>query len=98
MTKITCNGYRWRVKAIDKRSVTQNSAVLMSAETDAGHMTYYGVLIEIIELSYPQGISVILFRCDWINPTKGVKQDELGFTLVNLKEIMKTNEPFVLAS
>ena len=98
MTKITCNGYRWRIKKIDKRSETQNSGVLVNSCTDTGDIAYYGILTEIIELSYPQGRSVILFRCDWVHPIRGVKQDEFGFTLVNIKSHWKTSEPFVLAS
>lgn len=98
MTKVTCNGYRQRVNSIDKRSVTQNIGVLVNANTNVGDIAYYGVLTEIIELNYPYGRSGILFRCDWVDPMRGVKQDELGFTLVNLMAILKTNEPFVLTS
>lgn len=98
MTKVTCHGYRWRMKAVDKKSVTQNSGVFVNANTDAGDIRYYGVLTEIIELAYPQGRSIVLFRCDWVDPIRGIKHDELGFTLVNLKRVLKTNEPFILAS
>ncbi|XP_021718775.1 uncharacterized protein LOC110686459 [Chenopodium quinoa] len=49
MTKFTCNGYRWRVKKIDKGCVTQNSGVVVNADTNAGNVAYFGVLTEILE-------------------------------------------------
>jgi len=61
-------------------------------------MGCYGVLTKIIQLIYPQGKSVLLFRCDWVDLIHGVKRDEYGFTLVNLKAHWRTSEPFVLAS
>ena len=61
MTKITYNGYMWHIKNIDKRSENQNSGVLVNSCIDVGGIAYYGVLIEIIQLSYPQERSVILF-------------------------------------
>ena len=86
MTKITCNGH---IKKIDKRSETQNSSVLVNSCIDAGDIAYYRILTEIIELSYPQGRSVILFQCDWVHPIRGGKPDEFGFTLVNFKSHWK---------
>ena len=52
MSKITCtiNGI---LKKIDKRSENLKFGVLMYSTTDAGYMTYYGILTNIIELSYP---------------------------------------------
>lgn len=98
ITKVTCNGYRWRVKKIDKGHVTQNSGVLVNCDTSEGKLAYYGILTEILEVMYPQSRSVLLFRCEWVDPIRGVKEDELGFTLVNHRVVLKTNEPFVLAS
>ena len=96
-TGIICNGYRWRVKKIDTRSMTQNFGVLVNSTTDARDMACYRILIEIIQLIYPQGRSVLLFQCGWVDPIRGVKRDEYGFTLVNLKARWRTSEPFVLA-
>lgn len=78
--------------------MTQNSGVLVNSITDTGDMACYGILTEIIQLIYPQGRSVLLFRCDWVDPIRGVKRDGYGFTLVNLRQHWRTSEPFVLAS
>ncbi|KAH7571777.1 hypothetical protein JRO89_XS04G0138800 [Xanthoceras sorbifolium] len=55
---------------------------------------------DVIELDYYGGRKVALFNCDWIDTktNKGTKKDELGFTLVNPSCLLKTEEPFILAS
>ncbi|KAJ8648571.1 hypothetical protein MRB53_001594 [Persea americana] len=84
---------------------------------DDGDVIYYDVLTDIIQLDYYKDRKVVLFKCDWVDITshgRGIKLDELGFTLVNLKRLLSTNElgftlvnlkrllstnePFVLAS
>ncbi|CAL1400210.1 unnamed protein product [Linum trigynum] len=61
-------------------------------------ITYYGVIQEIIELDYWVGKKVVLFKCDWVSSGRGLKQDDLGFTLVNFSRRMSDKEPFILAS
>ncbi|KAL6323849.1 hypothetical protein AAG906_005845 [Vitis piasezkii] len=66
-----------------------------------GHVSYYGVLTDVIELHYLGGNRVILFKCDWwdvINSGRGIKKDEYGFTCLNFERTICTDEPFVLAS
>ena len=66
-----------------------------------GHVSYYGVLTNIVELHYLSGNRVILFKCNWwdvINIGKGIKKDEYGFTCLNFERTKCTDEPFVLAS
>ncbi|RVW72347.1 hypothetical protein CK203_055429 [Vitis vinifera] len=66
-----------------------------------GHVSYYGVLTDVIELHYLGGNRVILFKCDWwdvINSGRGMKNDEYGFTCLNFERTICTDEPFVLAS
>ena len=66
-----------------------------------GHVSYYGVLIDVLELHYLSGNRVILFKCDWwdvINIGKGIKNDEYGFTCLNFECTICIDEPFVLAS
>ncbi|CAN1301921.1 hypothetical protein LINPERPRIM_LOCUS25197 [Linum perenne] len=44
---------------------------------------------------------MILFQCDWCDvydKEKGAKVDEYGFVSVNLKKLLKPDEPFVLAN
>ena len=36
--------------------------------------------------------------CDWVEINNGVREDELGFTLVNLNRIGHKTDPFILAT
>ena len=95
-----------------KGKKTQNSRVIVTVGVSSfasardtnlifGHVSYYGVLTDIVELHYLSGNRVILFKCDmWdeINIGKGIKKDEYGFTCLNFERTICTNEPFVLAS
>ncbi|CAI0559258.1 unnamed protein product, partial [Linum tenue] len=102
-TGYVLNGYRFHTKDHDKNLRTQNSGVIVVGDdgVDVNAINYYGVLREVIELQFLGGRSLALFRCDWCDvydKTKGLKVDEHGFVSVNLSRMLKTNEPFVLAS
>ncbi|KAL4021269.1 hypothetical protein IC575_020063 [Cucumis melo] len=56
-----------------------------------------GVIREIWEIDYHQ-LSFILFKCDWVDNRSGVKVDELGFTIVDLKRIGHKSDSFILAT
>ncbi|KAL4026760.1 hypothetical protein IC575_015201 [Cucumis melo] len=60
-------------------------------------MTFYGVIREIWEIDYHQ-LSFILFKCHWVDNRSGVKVDELGFTIVDLKRIGHKSDSFILAT
>ena len=102
------NGFRFHVKEIEQRRKTQNSGVVIAKTTSyssandrnpvIGDVTYYGVLKEIVELEYFLSRKVVLFKCDWVGQGRMRRQDENGFTLVNLSRPMNTGEPFILAS
>ena len=55
-----------------------------------GHVSYYGMLTDIVELHYLSRNRVILFKCDWwdiINIGKGIKNDEYEFTCLNFEQV-----------
>lgn len=60
-------------------------------------MSYYRVITEIWQLDYNM-FKIPVFKCDWVDNTKGIRVDELGFTLVELGGIGHRDDPFILAS
>ena len=57
---------------------------------------YFGVIEKIWELDYSE-FRVHVFKCKWVNVNNGVRQDELGFTLVDLNKVAYMDEPFIMA-
>nr|XP_033512184.1 uncharacterized protein LOC104096812 isoform X2 [Nicotiana tomentosiformis] len=109
------NGYRFRTKQSEEFKVTQNSSVMVVSKTESyastsdnapksANITYYGRLNDIVELNYYEKFKVTLFKCDWVDITKGrgIKEDDLGFTLVNFSHLTDSgdrecHEPFIFA-
>ena len=86
-------------KDFEVNSKTQNSGICVVTE---GDVTYYGVLINIIELNYSDKYQYVLLWVDVISG-RGCKQDEFRFPLVNFSWLIHTSgrlidEPYVLAS
>ena len=91
---------RFHVKSIENSRATQNSDVCIDAQTlmrssakdknpICQTITYYGVIQEIILLDYYLA-QYSFFKCDWIDAHKknGMKVDEIGFTMVNMKRCL----------
>ena len=96
------NGVKFRTKDSEATRKTQNSGVCVVTE---GGVTYYGVLINIIELNYFDKYRYVLFKYQWVNVIsgKGCKQDDIGFPLVNFSRLIHTggrliDEPCISAS
>lgn len=82
---------------------TQNNGVAVFSEDSVmeDHVNYYGILTEIVELQFLGGRRIPLFRCKWVdifNKTRGIKTDIYGHISVNFKCLLRTDEPFVLAT
>ncbi|XP_069145619.1 uncharacterized protein [Solanum lycopersicum] len=99
------NGYRFHVRKRDARRKTKNSGVTLIASTTsfasskdknpiAADLTYYGRIVDIVELIYYNYFKVVLFKCDWYE----VEKDVYGLTYVYFNKRCSQEEPFVLAS
>jgi len=65
------------------------------------NLDYFGVLTDIIELSYSGENNVILFKCDWwdvYSKGRGYKEDKYGFILINSNRKLITNELYTLVN
>ena len=78
----------------------RSSGVCFDAETKTGKETYYGYIQDLWELDYRRGLKAPLFRCKWVNMTRGgVTEDpQYGMTTVDLNNLAYADEPFVLAN
>ncbi|XP_075095301.1 uncharacterized protein LOC142173579 [Nicotiana tabacum] len=99
------NGYRFHKRQHDARRTTQNSGVTLVALTTSfasskdknpvdANLTYYGRIIDIIELDYFGHFKVVLFKCDWYE----AEEDTYGLTYVYFNKKCYQEEPFLLAS
>ncbi|KAI8560338.1 hypothetical protein RHMOL_Rhmol04G0247700 [Rhododendron molle] len=98
------NGFRFHTREVEVRRNFQNSGVVVTTTTSsfssasdnnpvAGDKAYYGVLTDVIELSY-----FVLFKCNWMSEGKNRRPVEHGFTLINFVRLVHVNEPFILSS
>ena len=80
MNAFVINGYCFHNRRRDKSKKTHNFGVVVEAEGKS----YYGKIIDIIELDYYLECKVVLVQCEWVNVNlRGVKKDKRGFTLLN---------------
>ena len=94
---------KFHIKDSEATWKTQNSGVCVVTKCGA---TYYGILIDIIELNYSDKYRYVLFKCQWVDIISGrgcKKKNEFGFPLVNFSRLIHTSgrlidEPYVLAS
>ncbi|TVU41795.1 hypothetical protein EJB05_15347, partial [Eragrostis curvula] len=99
-TSYMINGWRFNTKDRDMLVKSQNSGVFVQGDDESGNKDYFGVLTDIIKLTYGK-YSVVLFKCDWwdVHATgRGVKTDRHGFTLINTSRTLRVNDPYILAT
>ena len=60
-------------------------------------MPYFGVIQEFWELDYGE-FRLLVFKCNWVNGNVGVRQDKMGFTLVDLQKVGYKDEPFIMVA
>ncbi|CAM8951670.1 unnamed protein product [Rhodiola kirilowii] len=76
---------------------TQNSGVMV----EDGHVTYYGVIQNIVQLRYANGMLVFLFDCIWFNtdPTeRGSIKRDYGLISVDTSTSCYEDWPYCLAT
>ncbi|KAH0784221.1 hypothetical protein KY290_003819 [Solanum tuberosum] len=110
-----CDGVRYLTESRDVKRKTQNSGIMLKAITQSyasikdknpilAEVSFYEILTDIIELYYSKNLKFVLFKCKWVNNSKGlIEKDDYGFTLVNFNHLLYTrhqlsDEPFIFAS
>uniref|UniRef100_A0A803NJS8 DUF4218 domain-containing protein n=1 Tax=Cannabis sativa TaxID=3483 RepID=A0A803NJS8_CANSA len=82
----------------EKRDInhrTQNSGIGVPG---IGATNFYGVLEDIIEMSYLRGYNVLLFKCKWYDTRNRNIQEDGNFTSVFVRDLWCQDDPFILAS
>lgn len=94
------NGVRFRCKNYDDTLRTQCCGVCTEGDHENDDITYYGVLAEILQLSFLFDRKVFLFRCKWYNsdPKGRSVFVENNLTSINTSSNWHPDDPFILAS
>ena len=100
LTTCTINSHRFHTKNRETRKKPQNSGVVVQADHEGKMIDFYGVLDDIIELSYIGSKKVLIFKCEWwdVGNKKRINVDEFDFVSVNITKTWYKDQPFVLAT
>ncbi|CAM8909852.1 unnamed protein product [Rhodiola kirilowii] len=91
------NGVKFVVWDRDRKMKTQNSGVMVEDED----VIYYGVIKNIIQVQYANGMPVVLFDCVWFNtdPTdRGSTKRDYGLLSVDTSTSWYEDWPYCLAT
>ncbi|XP_070010337.1 uncharacterized protein [Nicotiana sylvestris] len=99
------NRYRFHTRQRDGRRKIQNSGVILVSLTTSfasskdknpidENLTYYGRIVDIVELGYYGHFRVVLFKCNWYE----IEEDIYGLTYIYFNKKCYQNKPFVLPS
>ncbi|GKD97522.1 hypothetical protein Tco_1381419, partial [Tanacetum coccineum] len=98
------NGYKFHTSEHGLGKSTYNNGFFLTRSNYSDESNdYYDILVEIVQLEYPTlSIKrVVLFRCDWFDPTPnvGMKVHEV-YNLVDVNHRRRFNiyEPFILSN
>ncbi|XP_074369151.1 uncharacterized protein LOC141710442 [Apium graveolens] len=80
-----------RVSMVAKAVQVSSAKDLNPIESD---MTFYGIILEVWELDYHE-FKAPLFLCKWAENDKGIKIDDLGFTLVDFNRQSHKKDKYV---
>ncbi|KAL5580234.1 hypothetical protein UlMin_012676 [Ulmus minor] len=89
------NGVRFVTHDRDVRLRTQNSGVSVPG---TGQEMFYGQLQQILEFSYLNGFSVVLFRCKWFKCDSKHMVTENNITSIDINGEAYKDDQFILAS
>ncbi|XP_052181232.1 uncharacterized protein LOC127794290 [Diospyros lotus] len=94
------NGVRFRCKERDDKFKTQCSGVCTEGDYESSDFTYYGVLLEILELDFIYQRTVFMFRCKWYNTDPKGKRIVVNNNLTSLDITSNwyAEDPFILAT
>ncbi|KAK6786438.1 hypothetical protein RDI58_014963 [Solanum bulbocastanum] len=103
MNKYCANGFKFQTEEVSRNKKTNNSGVYIQGDIDGTGqiIEYYGVIQEIIEVRYsgwPKK-KIVLFRCEWFDPShRGTKMDH-QHNIIELKHTRKyrSYDPFIIA-
>jgi len=89
------NGVRFVTHGRDVRLKMQNSGVSVLGTE---HEIFYGQLQEILEFSYLNNFSVVLFKCKWFRCDSRHMVIENNITCINITSESYKDDQFILAS
>jgi hypothetical protein len=94
------NGYKFHTKSWTMGKKTINSGVYVKGVGDGGEDDFYGVIKHIFELSYRYDNNVVLFYCEWFDPTNNGTKINPKHKNVDIRIDRRYNsfDPFILAS
>ncbi len=94
------NGHRFRTMKRDANKNTQNSGIVVKGDHNGEEIYFFGVLKDVIELSYLGQRRVFIFKCDWwdIGHKRGRHIDEYQFLSVNVSRTWYKDDPYILAN
>ena len=96
------NGYKFHTIEWGREKKIDNIRVYVRGDTGDGESDWHGVINEIIELEYPSEPlkRVVLFACEWYNPTRPEgthKHNHYKIIEINHTKRYEKFDPFIIA-